>query len=175
MSATSAMPYLPLSYASPRGCPVRRPTAGRRWRVVVHLSESKARSSPHGPWRSPPSICTRSRKCWLMQKRNTALRKEIMCTRRCWGTENRRWIIGISERNAYLGGHQSAYKDKHCVPTGRRTPHPHGFLQTWRPYRTLGLRLSVSPQTLLVPNRQSKINNQKSLSTTRQTVSNTSL
>src|SRR5690606_18447581 len=98
-----------------------------------------------------------------MQKRNTALRKEIMCTRRCWGTENRRWIIGISERNAYLGGHQSAYKDKHCVPTGRRTPHPHGFLQTWRPYRTLGLRLSIrfTPNVVstksTIKNQQSKI------------------
>ena len=53
--------------------------------------------------------------------------------------------------------------DKHCVPTGRRTPHPHGFLQTWRPYRTLGLRLSIrfTPNVVstksTIKNQQSKI------------------
>src|SRR5690606_40671717 len=41
--------------------------------------------------------------------------------------------------------------DKHCVPTGRRTPHPHGFLQTWRPYRTLGLRSSVDTNRQIRP------------------------
>src|SRR5690606_37985217 len=56
------------------------------------------------------------------------------------------------------------------IPASLRdaTPSRTRFLQTLRPYRTLGLRSSVgdpsvSPQTVFNPNHESTINNRKSI------------